>query len=173
MISAKYDKYLVYFYILSFFVLVSLIGIYKKSNKLVICVAIIILCIQLFIVYDTYTILEPAIDQSKVTNIKTAQGNINTMIDVQGQSGKTDLGNVYAEFNNTYNKQINPPTPVLEIIKGIDNGNYTNFDTPNSSSALSKKKISDFSEQNIKDMITKFDTDFKTALNKIKMMTGK
>ena len=61
LVNVKYEKYYVYFYILSFFVLITIMYTYKKSrllNKIVIYIAFVILCIQLFIIYDTYPLME-------------------------------------------------------------------------------------------------------------------
>jgi hypothetical protein len=161
--NITYEKYYVYFFILSFFVLITIIAIYKKSNKLVICVAIIILVIQLFIVYDTYNIVEPV--SANVASIKSTQGKITEMSDISKQSGKTDLGNVYAEFNVINGKQTNVNTPVLNIVNSIGAGNYASFDE------LSvKKPISTFSEANIKDMIFKTDASFNGLLTDIKTL---
>lgn len=59
--NIKYEKYYVFFYILSFFVLITIMFTYKRSrivNKIIIYIATVILCIQLFIIYDTYPFME-------------------------------------------------------------------------------------------------------------------
>lgn len=61
LVNIKYEQYYVYFYILSFFVLITIMYTYKKTrllNKIVIYIAFVILCIQLFIIYNTYPQME-------------------------------------------------------------------------------------------------------------------
>ena len=162
MVSIKYEKYLVYFLILSFFVLIAIISIYKKSNKILICITSIILVIQLFIVYDMNTILEPAVADG-VANIKIMQGDITNISDIKGQAGKTDLGNVYAEFNVINDKQTNKPLFLLPMINQMGGGNYTSFDD--------LKPISEFTETNIKEMIDANQGIFMELLGTIEAKT--
>jgi len=165
MVNIKYKKYYVYFYILSLFLLITIIAIYKKSNKLLICVTTIILGFQLFIVYDTYTIIEPASLDQAGKNMGQMGKDIINMGNVSGQAGKTDLGNVYAEFNVINNKQKTKNISPLFTIAGMDGGIHTSFED------LSKKPISSFSEANIKKMIDTNQGIFMEVLGTIETRT--
>lgn len=96
------EKYYIYFYLLSFLLLITIIFVYKKSKiikKIVIFVTIFVLCLQLFIVYNTYPLMEDyATNSEGVSDIKK---NINTLLSTVDSANNPDYTNLNNEILTT------------------------------------------------------------------------
>lgn len=142
------EKYYVYFYILSFFILIAMIVLYKIERKLkkwIIIIAIFILCFQLFIQYTLYSTVEHMSIQDNITKyIQT----VDRIQNLQNNELNNNLTNgVYQNARNINSKpEHNKTTSVLDAVNRATGKNYTSInalpDDPDYLNTFSTDQIS-------------------------------
>lgn len=124
------EKYFVYFYILSFFILIAIMVVYKKEknmNKWIIIIASIILIIQLFILYNTYPYMEHMKTGDINADVQSYVDSVNNnaylkqyLIDTTSATG---IYPTTKAINDKYPNQ----KPILDIVNTYTGGNYTSI----------------------------------------------
>ena len=172
------EKYLIFFYILSFFLLISLILIYKKSKivtKGVTFFAIIILVIQTCIVYDTYPIMEHLTNVEVLNKLKTSleifyktDENAKNLIDLKSQN---PLGTAYARANSLMDEQTGRHTNNTDMLTAVNvatGKTYATFDDlPKYDPNKMEFHMNTFNKKQIGNIITEIRNTYMNALDAI------
>jgi len=173
------EKYLIYFYILSFFLLISLILIYKKSKiikNIVTFFAIIILIIQTSIVYDTYPLMEHMTEnekalvllKSKLDIFKDTDQNSKKLIDLKPE---TPLGSAYAAANRLISDQTGSHISDKDMLTAVNvstRNNYTTFDSlPKYVPAEKQFHMNTFNKEQLGYIMTNIGSTYLNTLDEI------
>ena len=145
------EKNYLYFYILSFFLLITLIIIYKRSkkiNKIILYIIISMLSLQFFIVYDTHSFIE--------NNTTRADGITDMNTSVISEVEKT------ASLDPKQNSK-----PILDIVNKNTTSTYKDFkELPSQPTYLNT-----FSENQIKGIMKDTPPKFSDTLKDIARLT--
>ena len=128
------EKYLIYFYILSFFLLISLMLLYKKSKnikKIITFIAIIILVVQAYIVYDTYPLMEHLTNEEGIELIKKSVAKFyetdekaNKLINLNETN---PLGNAYAGARTLFTNQSGTYKGDTDLLTDVNQATGKNY----------------------------------------------
>jgi len=105
------EKYYIYFYLLSFLLLITLIFVYKNLKiikKIVISITIIVLCLQLFIIYDTFPLMEHYdTNEQGFLDVKKNITNLLSKVEESNHPDNTNLNNEILRTSILSGKQKN------------------------------------------------------------------
>jgi len=107
------EKYFIFLYILTFFLLVAIIFIYKDNKKIkkwIFYVVFTILIIQMFIIYNTYPYVEHFDNDDEIDGTSPFFQNNKKLLDKVIEQEKlfvntTGLGKVWVETNKIHSRQ--------------------------------------------------------------------
>lgn len=172
------EKYLIYFYILSFFLLISLILIYKKSKiikNIVTFFAIIILIVQTSIVYDTYPLIEHITNAQGILKMETS---VNKFYETDEKANKlinlnptNPLGNAYARANSLMRDQTGRHISDKDMLTAVNvatGKTYATFDNlPKYLPAQKQFHMNTFDKEQTGKIMTNIGSTYLNALDTI------
>ena len=169
------EKYYIFFYFLSLLFLITVVIVYKNSKiikKIVTFIIIIVLCLHMYIVYDTY----PSIEHYETNDqgLTDIQQNLTKLYSTMNSASKlspdtsVNLNNEYLRTTRLAGEQSNSlygnqSKPILNIVNKASNKTYNDLNS------LPKNPyyLNSFSQSEIENIITNTSQNYINALEVI------